>query len=389
MAYESNIWKLNTFTFLSSLMFISGVLVPFFLDWGQISFTQIMLLQSLFVISVFLLEVPTGAIADRFSRKAALALGSVIGAIAALVYGSVPNFWIFATGEFLFAVGFSLISGAAEALVYDSLKADGQDGISKRIFGRFNSYQVGGIMISAPIGSAIGAYIGLRYSMLLFAVPMLLSVFFALSIKEPDVKTEKKTYFKTMHKAIRYFRRHRTLKILAFDRIAVYSLVFMLIWMYQPVLTTLSVPIVYFGFVSAALAGVQILALNRFSWLEERFGSKKRYLMLSAIIAGGCMILLGASTSIVLTIVLILIASGFGLSRHILFDNYMNKHIESENRATVLSLVSMIGRLVMGLLYPIVGLLVEWSLSMALAVIGGLVIVSALVSRVEEVHLLD
>jgi len=387
--YEKNIWKLYTFIFLRSLLFISGVLVPFFLDWGQISFTQVMILQSIFVLFVFLLEVPTGVVADHFSRKTSLALGSVIGAIAPVVYASTPNFWIFALGEFLFAVAFSLISGAAEALVYDSLKAVGREHESKKVLGRFSSFHVGGIMISAPIGSAIAVLIGLRYSMMLFAIPMFASLFFALSIHEPTIITKKKTYFKTLHKGIRYFHRHKTLKILSFDRIAIYSLVFMLVWMYQPVLTSMKVPIIYFGFVSAGLAGVQIIAMNKFAWLEKYFKSKKRYLLLSAIIAGVSILLIGASSSVILSIVLMLIAAGFGLSRHVLYDNYINKHIESENRATVLSMVSMIQRLAMAVMYPIVGLLVDWSLRITLLVIGILTICAAIASRVEERHLLD
>ena len=35
MSYKANIWKMYLFKFLISLHFVGGVLVPFFLDWGQ------------------------------------------------------------------------------------------------------------------------------------------------------------------------------------------------------------------------------------------------------------------------------------------------------------------------------------------------------------------
>ena len=83
------------FKFLVSLHFIGGVIVPFFLDWGQISFTQIMILQSFFVFSLFILEIPTGAIADYFGRKTSLMFAAIATTSAALVYSSYPSFYIF------------------------------------------------------------------------------------------------------------------------------------------------------------------------------------------------------------------------------------------------------------------------------------------------------
>ena len=90
-----------------------------------------------------------------------------------------------------------------------------------------------------------------------------------------------------------------------------------------------------------------------------------------------------------MAVALLLIVAGFGLSRYVLLQNYMNKYIESDIRATVISTVSMIDRLVRALLYPAVGLLIEWSLTLALIVIGAGVIAFASLSRIEEEHLID
>ncbi len=120
--YKANIRKMYLFKFFIFLHFIGGVLVPFFLTWGKISFTQIMILQSVFMISMFLLEIPTGAIADYLGRKTSLIIGAIINIIAVFVYTSYPNFYVFLVGEFLWAMTWALLSGADQALVYDSLK---------------------------------------------------------------------------------------------------------------------------------------------------------------------------------------------------------------------------------------------------------------------------
>jgi hypothetical protein len=80
---------------------------------------------------------------------------------------------------------------------------------------------------------------------------------------------------------------------------------------------------------------------------------------------------------------------GVGLSRGVLFENYMNKHIDSSVRATVISAVSMISTLAMGLMYLAVGLLVEWSLRGTLITIGAGTIACALLARTKEKHLVD
>jgi len=80
----------------------------------------------------FLLEIPTGTVADFLGRKVSLILGCMIGAVGVLIYASYPRFLVFLLAEVILAVSYTLISGADEALVYDSLKEIGQTDISKK-----------------------------------------------------------------------------------------------------------------------------------------------------------------------------------------------------------------------------------------------------------------
>jgi uncharacterized membrane protein len=112
-------------------------------------------------------------------------------------------------------------------------------------------------------------------------------------------------------------------------------------------------------------------------------------LLWSALIAGGAFVLLGINPYPLVAVFLLLVIAGFGLSRAVLLQNYMNKHIESSLRATVISTVSMIYTLVLGLLFLLAGLLVEWSLNGTLIIIGTAIILCALLSRTQEEYLLD
>ena len=182
-SFKANIWKMCLFKFFSSLYFLDGVLIPFFTDWGKINFTQIMFLQSWFMLWVFLLEIPTGAVADYLGRKHSLIMACVVWIIASIVYGSVPSFYIFLFGEFLWAMAYALLSGADDAFIYDTLKKIGKSKKSKKIFGRISSFHLAGFMLGAPIGSIIGAYFGLRIPVLLMTIPFTLAFIVGMTFK--------------------------------------------------------------------------------------------------------------------------------------------------------------------------------------------------------------
>ncbi|HLM43287.1 MAG TPA: hypothetical protein VK458_05440, partial [Myxococcaceae bacterium] len=77
------------------------------------------------------------------------------------------------------------------------------------------------------------------------------------------------------------------------------------------------------------------------------------------------------------------------LPRIPLFSAYINHHIPSEQRATVLSFVSMVRTFAIVLINPLIGVLAEWSLSWTMAILGLGLIAFAAGSRIEERHLVN
>jgi MFS family permease len=70
-------------------------------------------------------EVPSGALADRFSRRACLVAAGVLQACGYGAWVLLPSFAGFALGFVLWGLGGVLVSGAQEALLYDGLVAEG------------------------------------------------------------------------------------------------------------------------------------------------------------------------------------------------------------------------------------------------------------------------
>jgi MFS family permease len=388
--WKSNIWKSYIAQFFMGFHLISGVLIPFFTVWGGLTFVEIMMLQSYFTVMILVFEIPCGAIADYISRKFSLILGTGVIGIAALVYSSFPNIIIFGIGETLWAIGSSLISGTNQAFIYDTLKKLGRENEISKIMARSRSSSLIGIGISAPIGSLIGASISLPLVMRLMFVPMMVAVIISLSFKEPNddlQKKEKKNYINVIKSGIKEISGNNILRILAFELVIIEALIFFLLWTYQVYLESLSFSIGLFGFVSTSLTLIQIMFNNLSPKLESRIIKKRLFVQIYTIIPGIGFIMMAWVTFIPASIFLILLVIGLGFSRSILFTKGINKRIESENRATVISTISMISCLLRSILYPIIGYLTMNNLSMTFVFLGSLIIIFALFSRIKNEYI--
>src|SRR3989344_238738 len=216
-----NIQLCYVFDVLLNLHFTSAILVPFFTQWAHLSFTQMHLIQSWFLLWIFILEVPTGVIADRFGKKFSVALGALIGAVGLFIYGMIPNFWLFLLAEFLGALSLTLISGAYEAMVYDTLAASGTETESKKVFGRSHSFRMTGILIAAPIGSFIAAHTALNVPMLVEAFALVGAMVIALAISQPKLgdghEIEVQNYLDIAKKGLAFLRGHVATRKIAFQ----------------------------------------------------------------------------------------------------------------------------------------------------------------------------
>ncbi len=96
-------------------------------------------------------EIPSGALADRFSRRWAVVAA---GALQAAGYGLwilLPGFAGFAAGFVLWGIGGSFASGAFQALVYDGLRAAGQEGRFAAVIARC---EAAGLAVQVPVAGA-------------------------------------------------------------------------------------------------------------------------------------------------------------------------------------------------------------------------------------------
>jgi predicted MFS family arabinose efflux permease len=121
-----------------------------FLDTG-LSDAQISALFAVWSITGFVCEVPSGALADRWSRRGVVVLASVLQAAAFALWTAAPELWAFAAGFVVWGIGGALVSGASEALVYDGLAAVGGADSYVRVNGWMTATE---LLVQVPTAAA-------------------------------------------------------------------------------------------------------------------------------------------------------------------------------------------------------------------------------------------
>jgi len=152
--------------------FIGPTYVLFLLSHNLNTF-QVNLVNVFFMSSLFLLQTPTGAVADILGRKFSVTAGQLFWALGAFVYFLSTSFWGFVGGEILAATGKSFMTGAFEAWLFDHLASQKREKEYRKILS--HAYKWGRLSI-IPIGIVSG-YIGTHVSL---ALPWLLAASFSL-----------------------------------------------------------------------------------------------------------------------------------------------------------------------------------------------------------------
>ena len=129
-----------------------------------------------------------------------------------------------------------------------------------------------------------------------------------------------------------------------------------------------------------------MLLLLNIGKIEKLFGMKNM-LFYSAIIPGLFFIGLFFFRNVYFVLVSIFIITGLKIMRSPILSDFMNKHIESRNRATVLSGVSMLEKIIVMILYPIIGLLADFSLWATFLFLGIATLIFSLMNRIESEHI--
>ncbi len=357
-AYERNLrlypWLL---AFVFTPLFLP-IVVLFWQDNG-LDMRQVYVLQGLFAISMVVLEVPTGMVADRIGKTTSLRLGIVVIFIGLIVYGLGHSFAVFLVAEILWALGAALLSGADSSLLYDSLEALGRTREYTAREGRARAIQMASFAASNLVGGFVGAwsYRAAIWGSLIGPIVALVIVWSMVEVRPADptstVRQAWREYRSLLGQTLRFVRRHDLVR---------WQIVFLsilsagqtwLLWMYQPYMEHVGLPVWAFG---VAFAGFNLFAAgvsSRVASIERWAGPRGTLVLIAALEIVPPLLM--AFVSVPAGVLLILgHQAARALARPILSERIL-RYTFADKRSTVLSVASLGGRLFFAASAPFIG----------------------------------
>jgi MFS family permease len=347
---------------------IMPIVVLFYQENG-LGMSQIFILKSIYSIAMVATELPSGYLADVWGCRRTILFGAILGTLGILIYSFSSDFYSFILAEIVLGIGFSFISGADSALLYDSLKAEDREEEYIKHEGRITS---AGNFAEALAGVAGGllATISLRtpyYFQIFVAAIAIPAAFF---LKEPQhVLDRTRLKMKEILSIVKltYQQPEMRSAILISSLTGAATLTYA--WFVQPYFQEASVPVSIFGILWTLLnlsAGI----FSMFSYRVERFLGKRNSLLFIVVFISLGFIL----TSIEISLAGIAILFGFYMVRGIatpVLKDQINQYTDSKVRATILSVRNLEIRIIFAAIGPVLGYLTDtFSLQTALMVTG-------------------
>ncbi|MFC1528576.1 MFS transporter [Candidatus Latescibacterota bacterium] len=385
----NNITVLHLIKFLSSLYFYHQIMTLYFQARG-LNYIQINSLWGILVGTQALAEVPTGVIADKIGRKKSIIIALALQFLGEILFIFAVNYFLFLLVCIIAGIGFSFSSGCFEAMMYDSLKMEGRENDMQKVAGLNGSFA----LVAIIIGSFVGGFITSDLQMNSFICVILATAFFvflallvSLFLTEPahEYNHSEDSSFKLLHDGITVLKTNKSLQRIIILSLLATPFINYLLNFYQPYFVTAGVQGFWFG-IALAIASLLGVITSKYAYLLEKKLGVQNGVLIAVLCPGIFYLLISIISHSLISIVLVILAFG---SMHIqkpLFLDYINRHIESKNRATILSLINVLS----GFYVAIMGLLIGWiadiGLNYSFIFMGCIIITSALLVRINEHH---
>jgi MFS family permease len=379
-----NVTKLGLAYFFSTLYFYIPV-GTLYLQSRGLNYLQINSIWGIIVATMFLTEVPTGVIADRVGRKAAINLALGLQVLGEVVFVFARGYPLFVLSAVIGGAGFAFASGCVEAVVYESLRERGREGEMTRAMGYIEAAQRLANLIAFSLGGILVRNLTQeRFVTAIVATACAVAIGFAISLsvraKRPagDADGKEQTAADSLalvRDGLALVRGNRQFARLVLLALLTIPFVDYLGSLYPPHFVDAGVPPLWFGLARALAVGLCVIGARYAYWLEKRLGPQVALLVATGL-PGLLYLAMAWVSHPVYSVLAFLVLFGSTSLRGPILSGQMNAHIQSENRATVLSLISAVS----GIYVSAMGLVFGWIadrtlyhafLAMGVVVLGG------------------
>lgn len=344
---------------------------------------QLVLVGTTLELTALLTEIPTGVVADVYSRRLSIIVGFTLLGFGLILEGSLPVFEALLVGQVVAGLGYTFLSGATSAWIVDEIGLERAGRAFLRGAQAQQVFAFCGIFVSVALAS-----LSLQLAIVCGGVLLvLLAAFLALFMPETGFQRRPASDRESWRMLVSTFRDGfalvRARRILLLITVAAiihgaFSEGFDRLWIAH-LLPNFSLPplgqfdeIVWFGIISAismplTLAATELLRRR----LDMTDGPRVAYTLI-----GVYALLIGSVLLFILADIFALALLGLWLTgaaraiRNPLMEAWINQHTESGVRATVLSIqgqADALGQIAGGPLVGAVGLLSSVRLAISLS----------------------
>ncbi|WJH33938.1 MFS transporter [Paenibacillus sp. CC-CFT747] len=265
------------------------------LYWEQRGMTipLVVYTEILYAVTIILLEVPTGIMADRWGRQRMLVAGALLASLEFALLIPASGFGSFALVVIIAGIGHSARSGSENALLYDTLVRLSRASSFEKHLGRLNACDFVGAVTAALTGSLLAGRYGLSLNYWVSLASTIIALTFTLLLIEPapgsrdeaaDEAEARPPLRSYLTEPIRFFRLHpRVCLVMLSGMVTGASLVYIYEF-WQLYADRLHFPVYAFGVLSSAIMLIQLPGSLAASWLKDRYGAGR---LIAIILAAG------------------------------------------------------------------------------------------------------
>ncbi len=376
------------FRMLFNARFYYPVYALIFLEHG-LSWEDFGILNAIWAITIILLEVPSGALADTLGRKKLLVLAAVcmvvemLALLFAPMNGSEYVFLLFALNRIVSGLAEAAASGADEALAYDSLKEAGLEKDWSKALEKAQRFTSLAFFFAMMTGSAfydssfvnsclngigidfsITAETAVKAPIFLTFISSLIVLGAALAMKDPFEQekmgaweTMRSSFKKTVEAGSWIWKTPLPFSILI-AAMALDNVIRQFLTIASAYWNVIELPLATFGLVASGMSLMGVFIPRFARLLADRYSPQKNFFLLCPVLFIG---LLGISYAFPYWGILpaVLLYATMQIMNY-LVSRYLNEEASSERRATVLSFRGLSTNLSYGAVSILYSGLIAW-----------------------------
>jgi len=319
---------------------------------------HVLLTNAAFTLGSMVFEIPTGVVADTLGRRVSFLLCLATLFVTTLLYVAIAwrgwGFWAFVWVSVFLGLGYTFYTGAVDAWLVDALQATGYREPLEPVFARAQMFFGAGMLVGTIGGGLLGQIrLDLPY-LVRAAIVMPLFVLawrgmpeLGFTPRALELRRVPAEMRRVLIEGLSYGLKHPVVRPVMLASLV--SMSFMIFGFYswqRYFLDLLGRNLVWVDGVISSLVGLSLIAGNALVGpLSRVVRTRTGLLMLSVAVQAALVVACGLLTDFYVVVALYLLYGvAIGLAMPVK-QAYLNAHIPSAQRATILSLDSMFGNL--------------------------------------------